>query len=399
MSVAPSSFHLTFRRVVFALWIIALLVVSARIIFVSHRNDLFAIYTDAGTRWLRGEPLYTTTSGFIYSPLVAAFFVPFSFLPHWLGAILWRWANAVALVGAISWWLKSRLHAKIEPSQFPLVFLLLLPLAIGNLNNGQVNPLMIGLVMMAILAAYSGRWTLSAVCVAIATYFKVYPLSVGLLLVLIYPRQLVWRLFIALLIFGILSFLLQHPAYVTEQYQRWFHTRVNDNRRMNHGASRDFAMILKALHINLSKQAFMVFQLLASGGTAAVCFMGKVCGWTTEHLLVTLFTLACCWMLLFGPSTESATYIMLAPAVVFALIQALREPTPPWMQGLLFGSFAILLSALVLNSFFNIKKNYYSMSVQPIGAVLFILYALCLALRRQKPIGSPSKPRKLNARS
>ena len=47
--------------------------------------------------------------------------------------------------------------------------------------------LLIGLIMMAILAAYSKRWTVSAVCKGIAAYLKIYPLAVGLLLVLIYP--------------------------------------------------------------------------------------------------------------------------------------------------------------------------------------------------------------------
>jgi Glycosyltransferase family 87 len=369
-----------FRKIVFALWIVVLVVVSIRIIFVSHRNDLFATYTDAGTRWIRGEPLYTTTSGFIYSPLIAAFFAPFSLLPQGLGAVLWRFANAGALLGAVWWWLNSNLHKKIGPAQHPMVFLLLLPLTIGNLNNGQVNPLIIGLIMMSVLAAFSQRWTLSAVCLATATYFKIYPLSVGLLLVLIYPRQMAWRLVIALLVFALFSFFLQHADYVAEQYQRWFETRASDNRRSNIDvAPRDFAMILKAFHIILSSKAFMALQLLAAAGTAAVCIVGKIRGFAMERQLVTLFTLVSCWMLLFGPSSESATYVMLAPAVVLALVESFEEPDHH--RWILLAGFGVLLAGLALNSFFNIRKNAYSMSVQPFGAVLFAVYALMRALR------------------
>jgi hypothetical protein len=43
-----------------------------------------------------------------------------------------------------------------------------------------------------------------------------------LLLVLLYPRQLGWRLAVILVLLGALSFTLQQPAYVFEQYQRWF---------------------------------------------------------------------------------------------------------------------------------------------------------------------------------
>jgi glycosyl transferase family 87 len=371
------------RKIALTLWTVVLVVICARIIVSPHRNDLFATYTDAGARWIRGESLYQTTSGFIYSPLVAAFFAPFSLLPHWLGAVIWRLANAATFLGAVGWWLKANLHEKIGVDQYPWVFLLLLPLALGNLNNGQVNPLMIGLVMIAILSAYTGHWKWSAFCIATVTYFKIYPISAGLLLVLIYPRKLAWRLVLALLIFGLFSFFLQHPAYVGEQYQRWFETRASDNRRLNIDvAPRDFAMILKAFHLVVSKELFLVLQLLAAAGAAAICLLGRIRQWTLKRQLANLLTLVSCWMLLFGPSTESATYVMLAPAMVLALAESLNErDSHPW---LLFAAFAVLLTGLALNSFFNIRKNYYSMSVQPLGAVLFTLYALRRALRPER---------------
>ncbi len=104
-------------------------------------------------------------------------------------------------------------------SSFWLVYLLILPLSLGNFNNGQVNPMIIGLLMVAIIAAHEKRWTLSAVALGFSVYLKIYPLSVGLLLVVLYPRQLGWRLALTLILMGAASFLLQRPAYVLEQYQ------------------------------------------------------------------------------------------------------------------------------------------------------------------------------------
>jgi hypothetical protein len=54
--------------------------------------------------------------------------------------------------------------------------------------------------MAAVLAAYSKRWAISAICIGIAAYLKIYPLAVGLLMVLIYPRQLGWRLAMTLIV-------------------------------------------------------------------------------------------------------------------------------------------------------------------------------------------------------
>ena len=363
--------------IVIGLWVAVLLGVCLRIGLNSHSHDVFVTYYDAGRKWIQSESLYSYTRGFVYSPLIAAFFVLFSWLPLSLGAVLWRLIDAAVFAGAIFWWLKAEIHDRIPKSSHWLVFLLILPLSLGNFNNGQINPLIIGLLMIAILAARDRQWTLSAICVGICAYLKIYPLSVGLLLVLIYPRKLGWRLVLTLILMGALPFILQRPAYVFEQYQRWFSFRAADNRRMNMDiAPRDFAMILRMLHINLSATVLLVIQILAGAAAAAVCMIGRVRKWSEERLLICIFTLGTCWMLLFGPATEDATYAMIAPALSFAMVQAFSQTTPSWMRVLICVSYAVLLVGLILNAFFGLKKTPYSMSVQPFGALLFAGYTI-----------------------
>jgi Glycosyltransferase family 87 len=375
-----------FRRLlnvgVAGLWAAVLLGILIRVGLFSHSHDVFGTYADAGRKWTASQPLYSYTRGFVYSPLVAAFFAPFSWLPISLGSVLWRLLNAALFVGAIFWWLKSEISSRIPKSSYWLVFLLILPLSLGNFNNGQVNPMIIGLLMVAILAAYEERWTLAAFAVGFSTYLKIYPLSVGLLLVLLYPRQLGWRLALALILMGAVSFILQRPAYVLEQYQRWFSTRAADDRRMNMDiAPRDFAMILRLLHIHLSAHMVLVLQLLAAAGAAVLCVTGRLRKWSEKRLLTCVFTTGTCWMLLFGPATEDATYAMIAPVLVFALVQALYQNTLSWMRVLVCASFALLLVGLVLNAFFSLKKTPTLMSVQPFGALLFAGYSIFWVFR------------------
>jgi len=361
---------------VIGIWAAILLGVCLRIGFSSHSHDVFGTYADAGRRWATSQPLYSYTRGFVYSPLVAAFFAPFAWLPIALGSVLWRLLNAAILVGAIFWWLESAISNLPKTSSW-LVFLLILPLSLGNFNNGQVNPMIIGLLMVALLAAREERWTLSAVVLGFVTYLKIYPLSVGLLLVLLYPRQLGWRLALTLILMGAASFVLQRPSYVLEQYQRWFNTRATDDRRMNMDiAPRDFAMILRFLHIHLSAHFVVFLQILAGAGAAAVCLGGRFKGWSEQRLLTGVLNLGTCWMLLFGPATEDATYAMIAPALAFTLVQAFQPKTPFWMRALVCGSYSILLLGLILNAFFGLKKTPASMSVQPFGALLFASYSI-----------------------
>jgi hypothetical protein len=370
--------------VVIGLWTAVLLGICIRIGFFSHAHDVFATYADAGRRWSSSLPIYTYTRGFVYSPLVAAFFAPFSWLPISLGSVLWRLVNAAVFLGAIFWWLKAEITDRIPASSYWLVFLLILPLSLGNFNNGQVNPMIIGLLMVAILAAHEKRWTLSAVALGFSAYLKIYPLSVGLLLVLLYPRQLGWRLALTLILMGAASFVLQRPDYVLEQYLRWFHTRAADDRRLNMDiAPRDFAMLLRLLHINLSAQATLLLQMVAGAGAAAICLFGRLKKWSEQRLLVCVFTTGTCWMLLFGPTTEDATYAMIAPALAFATVQAFHLKIPLWMRFLVCGSFAFLLLGLILNAFFGLKKTPLTMSVQPFGALLFLGYSIIWLFREE----------------
>jgi hypothetical protein len=70
-----------FRRLlnitVIGLWAAVLLGVWIRIGLFSHSHDVFRTYADAGRKWTTSQPLYSYTRGFVYSPLVAAFFSPF----------------------------------------------------------------------------------------------------------------------------------------------------------------------------------------------------------------------------------------------------------------------------------------------------------------------------------
>jgi hypothetical protein len=370
------------NSIVIGLWVAVLLATWIRIGLFSHSHDVFATYADAGRTWTASQPLYSYTRGFVYSPLIAAFFAPFSWLPISLGSVLWRLLTAAIFVGAIFWWLKSAINSRIPKSSYWLAFLLILPLSLGNFNNGQVNPMIIGLLMVAILAAYEERWTLSAIAVGFSAYLKIYPLSLGLLLVLLYPRQLGWRLALTLILMGAVSFVLQRPAYVLEQYQRWFSTRAGDNRRVNMDiAPRDFVMILRLLHINLSAGAVLVLQVLAGAAAAVLCLVGSLRKWSQERLLTCVFATGTCWMLLFGPTTEDATYAMIAPVLAFALLQAFQQKNHWWMRFLVCASFAILLLGLILNAFFGLKKTPLLMSVQPFGALLFAVYSVLWLFR------------------
>ncbi len=366
-------------------WGIVIAVLAFLIARAPHKASILTVYETGGQRWLDSELLYQNYRGFIYSPLAAAFFVPFKLMPDFASNFLWRILNAGVYLASVLWWLKSGFH-RIPPRIYGAVFLLLVPLSVGNLNIGQVNPLIIGLLLASVVAAHRQRWALSAFCVAFATYFKIYPLAVGLLLAVLYARRFSVWLALALIALGLLPFALQRPSYALDQYHAWIASRSADNRRLyaQEIAPCDLYMLLKLCRIHISERVYLAIQLLSGAAIALMCAVGRWKSWPEERLLVSMFSLVSCWMLLCGPATESATYVMLAPAVALALVASYCAPAPLFMRGLVTVSFALLFASFAMGSFGHRKKEIFYMSVQPLGAALFTVYAVAWVVRYRK---------------
>src|SRR5262249_55580391 len=169
----------------------------------------------AGADWEAGRDLYRTSwnadqDQFRYSPLTAVLLVPFHHLPLRLGGVVWRWLNAGVLLAGFGWWLRTAPVVRTARQQ-GILFLLLTPLSLSSLNNGQPNPLVIGLLLAALAAAARDRWTLAAGFVGLATTIKLYPLAIGLLLVAAYPRRFTLRLLLMLALAAVLPFACQPP--------------------------------------------------------------------------------------------------------------------------------------------------------------------------------------------
>ena len=329
---------------------------------------------------MRGETIFFNLSGFIYSPVTAAFFAPFSCLPPALAHSLWLLINAAALLGGITALFMTNLFPPISQKCLGIIYLLLLPLALGNLDVGQANPLVIGLLMLAIAAVRTNRWNVAALCVAIPTFFKIYPLAVGMLVCVIAPRRFVWRLLLVLLLLAVAPFLFQHWTYVSDQYHAWIATRIADH-RSTYPAKYAPVDLWFMLHwvgqLPIQPWVYSLIQIGAGAALAFFCLCGRWKNWEIERLLIGLFFLVSVWMTLCGPATESHTYLLLAPAIVIAVVQAFHERQSSVLCALL--SIAYLLQLVNHDSrtlyFFHFGQRWV-FSAQPLSALLFLGYCV-----------------------
>jgi hypothetical protein len=388
VTIQPSSTNASKKTIfwniaAWIVWTIALIVLVARPLLLSQRGTSFDTYNFAGSHWLRGETVYSQWMGFVYSPLVAAFFAPFAFLPIPLANIIWRLINAAALLGGMFALLRTNLFSRVGCRRAGLAYLLLAALALGNIDISQANPLVAGLIMLAIAAVSTERWNCAAFCIAIATFIKIYPLAVGLLICVIAPRRFAWRLFGALVLLAILPFLFQHWSYVSEQYRAWIATRTADDRR-NWPVEKlplDLWFVVHwVFHLPIPQKIYTLIQLGSAAGLAMFCAYGTWKKWHTKRVLVGLFCFSPIWMTLCGPATESYTYMLLAAPAVLALLQSLHSNQAFWIRFWVIASVALQLLAVARASFMPHFKSFWILAVQPISALLFLVYCVAWLL-------------------
>jgi hypothetical protein len=386
-------------------------------LLITHNHSLYPIFKTAAEHWRAQSNLYVATEydWYRYSPLVAASFVPFSYLPHAAGDIVWRMSSLAIFLGGLSWW-----AARAESSRFrsargigdlapaapmwsnrrarALLFLLVMFASLGNLNNGQSNMLVIGLLLIGVTAAMSERWNLAAACVAGAALFKVYPIVIGLLIAALYPRRFAARLALFLVLGVLLPFLMQRPDYVAGQYLAWVEHLRHDTRTGQDVQLwyRDLRIIFRVVLTPLSERTFALLQVAGGALCAGLCLAAHRAHLPARRLLPLLLGLGCCWMMVLGPATESSTYIMLAPTLAWLMVDSWLQRRPLVLRSFYLGVYLLLLSASVVSMFPG--GRLLSMVMQPAaglllfgGIVLVVLSEIVRARRiAEVPAGAAS---------
>ena len=370
------------------LWAVAMAVILIHVWLKPYSNTLYKVFEAGGQRWLATENLYPKVDEYIYSPVAAAFFAPLALLPDRVSGIIWRLLSLGVYAGAFGAWLRNTARG----NRAAVAWILLLPLSVGDLFNGQANPLVIGLLMLAVLACRREQWMIAALCTSVAAYFKVYPLAIGLLLAVVYPRRFAWRLAVAIVGIFALSLVLQRPGYVLQQYVNWGHTLGLDPRRtLNYfGTYRDFWLVLRVLHVPISLNGWACLQAVSGGAAAAYLFVLKRRGVPAEALDFILLLTGTCWMLLFGPATESSTYVILAPPLVIAGLRWSGEGRRGCVAGAAI-CYALLIASQMITSWAHQHQNAYTHLVQPAGTMVLTAAVIACGLAQLPQVAQRAK--------
>src|SRR5438477_1767370 len=379
---------------VIAVWGIAIIAVCGRVALTkSSRQDLFPVYQNAGKAWLNGQDLYRNSEfDYRYSPLFAAAMAPMARLPLKLASISWRLLSVFCFLLGLTWTCRAGVPDKFASEKSPLIFLVILPLALGNLNNGQANLLVLAALLAAVAAVMRGWWMAAAIVLTMAVMIKIYPLAIALLLVVMFPRQLLWRLALCLIAAVALPFALQRIDYVTRQYHDWLlYLRTEDrNSRSLSEWYNDLRLLFRVWFVPLSTMTYVIIQLAAGAAIALLAIFGKIRHWPMQRLVAWIFSLSCCWMTLLGPATESATYVLIAPATAWIVSELLVRGGETIETAWVAGIYALQLLAGMASWFGGMKRFGVYASPLALSVLLLAAYLVRPAIFRQMSARSRS---------
>jgi len=328
-------------RIAFILWTIILLAIAGRVL-ARPQKTVYLLFHQTGQHWLHSDVIYKKGE-YRYSPLVAAMLVPLGMLPLRVSSLIWLALNAVVFFWGFRYWTRIALPNDRPPWIAPAILLLATPILVGNFSNLQSNPMVLGLMLGAIAGALDKRWNLVTLCILIATLLKIYPLALGLVLLVQYPRQLTWRLLVALAISAVLPFAFQRFDYVADCYRQWLWVLQHDDRT-------EFGPYLSYKTVDMlwrtwigptNPTLYKSIQMTAAAIVgAAALFLRRA---PQPHRLMILLGSVLLWILIFGPATESATHMLVGPLLGWMILESLLAPWPRILTILLFLAYALLV--------------------------------------------------------
>jgi hypothetical protein len=191
----------------------------------------------------------------------------------------------------------------------------------------QTTALTIALMLLGTAALARERRLPGLLCLVLAAMIKAYPIALLAVLIAARPRALLARGLLALAIVLLLPFLMQHPGYVGAQYHAWLATGLS-TRPAETLSYLDLRVLLRVFDVDLGAGEYLRMEFLAGLLVALAVVVPYYATRDKRVLLLQALGLTTLWMTVFGPATESQTYILAAPISAWMFLALFGGPEP-----------------------------------------------------------------------
>ena len=243
-----------------------------------------------------------------YGPLFSIVIAPFTYLPDWLGCILWAIANSALLLYAIY-------RLGFEKRTLQIIAAIVLVENLTATHNVQFNPMLTAWLLLAFHFVKKERLLLATLFIMAAILTKVYGV-VGLAFFFFTPNKS--RFFIYSLIWFLVMFclpmLISSPHYVWQTYFDWYQSLAEKNEE-NFAASMQNISIMGIVSRVFSLKELSNGWFLIPAFVATILPLAKVSNWNKTRFQWLYFSQLLIGLVVFSSSSESPTFVIAVTGV------------------------------------------------------------------------------------
>jgi hypothetical protein len=382
-------------------WLMIGAAVSVRTLLEPEKHTIFPILANSSAHWWHDQSLYAEYKPldyYRYSPTFAIVNTPFWALGARVGGIAWTLLNLGVYAAGLWRFLRDVLPGTWSPGRASLFFILA---AVGGLRgfwNAQSNALMIGLLLLAAAAVVREQWWRAALWLALPVLIKVTPVAIVLLFCALWPRRLLGRFILVLAAGLVVPFLTKPPEVVLGYYAEWAqHLTASAGERWP-GFRDGWTVWVIARHVvggeagdpplraGIDAGWYRALQLAAAVVVVGWCLALQRRGCDRRRLISVTVALGAAWLMVFGPASEHATYVFLAPSLAWALVDTETWPRARWLA-MAAGLLILGLGWGELERRLNVTLLFAAL---PIGALIFAIWAVGYSVAAERAMESPA---------
>lgn len=240
---------------------------------------------------------------FLYNPTFIILFVPFAYLPTFLGIVLWAVCTTVVYFLGVN---------TLPLSQKSRVFLfyLIIPELLTSLANIQTNPLIAAFTVLAFTLLEKGEPSRAAAFPPLNFFIKGYGAVAGVFFLLKNPKLKTFLYMAAwFVVLGALPLLFYSWEEFVLLYQQWF-VSLRDDYEINTGLS-VMGVVRSLIYAEASIPLMQSVGVLAFLTTFGMIIHRK----NYDAVKYSFLAYVMIWMIIFNQAAESPTYIIASTGV------------------------------------------------------------------------------------
>lgn len=369
-------------RLAIGFWTVLVVVVLVKTALKPHSHTVYTTYAQAGRVWGSLDPTSNDPNADYlnrqYAPFFAVLIHPFCSLEDRWGGVLWSAAMLAVFLGGF-----ARLMAIVGEDwtdrQRGLAWLLLPWCGITSLYNGQVNVLISGALLWATALAIEGRWRWAGVALALPVCIKTYPIAMAMVLSALFPRRALVPTLAAIAV-GSLSPLLFWPAETVAHRYADFAAFLASHEHYNYNFVRlDWHDFLCRWLVEVPRTQYLLVQMATGALVLSATAATLGAGGGRRDAILRAYVLSAFWMVLFGPATEEATYLLLSPAGAMLIADSLASSRAAFAVLFVLGAFLGPLQTSILGE--TVRKGVFSLKLAPAALAAFFAWQVVEGFR------------------